>query len=133
MQKLLSIVYQNKRDREQVISIFFTCLFFWVNFLSVSGELALSVWSSSSFFTPLLVNEPLLPRTSFLMRDFVVLFPVVPVCAESLGVFTTKDEIDLSFLLAGNVISRSLSLFRFRGNILALRSCKMWSGLKCYE
>lgn len=78
------------------------------------------------------MNEPL-PRTSFLVTAFV-LFPVVPACAETLGVFTTKEEIDLSFLLVGNVIedttSGALSFLRFRGNILALKSCKMWSGLK---
>ena len=62
-----------------------------------------------------------------------VLLPVMVACVDTLGVLTTSDESDLSFLLAGNAIggktSAALALLLFEGKTLALRSCKLWSGL----
>lgn len=63
----------------------------------------------------------------------LVLLPVMVTCVDTLGVLTTKDESDLSFLLAGIVIegtaSGVLAFLFFKGKILALTSCKLWSGL----
>jgi len=65
-----------------------------------------------------------------------VLLPVMVVCTDTLGVLTTKDERDLSFLLAVNgseaaTISGSgaFTFLPFKGKILALTSCLVWSGL----
>lgn len=41
------------------------------------------------------------PLDAFLAMDFDLL-PVMPTCVDTLGVLTTNDERDLSFLLAGN-------------------------------
>jgi hypothetical protein len=77
----------------------------------------------------------LVPRkaAAFLGKGFVLL-PVVVVCVETLGVQTTNDESDLSFLLVtGNATDSATSgastfLFLY-GKILDLTSCKLWSGL----
>lgn len=64
-----------------------------------------------------------------------VLLPVMVACADTLGVLTTKDESDLSFLLAGNGTevttsgSGASTFLPFKGKTLDLTSCKLWSGL----
>jgi hypothetical protein len=62
-----------------------------------------------------------------------VLLPVNPVCIGTLGVLTTNDDSDLSFLLTGSefvgVTSGASTFLLFNGKILALISCKLWSGL----
>lgn len=64
----------------------------------------------------------------FLVPVFV-LFPVKPVCVETLGALTTNDESDLSFLFAGRGVegttSWALTFFRLKGNILVLISCRL--------
>lgn len=61
------------------------------------------------------------------------LLPVIVTCVDTLGVFTTNDDSDLSFLLAGNVVegttSGAFTFLLLEGKILALTSCKLWSGL----
>lgn len=51
--------------------------------------------------------------------------PVKPVCAATRGVFTTNEERDLSFLLAGSVgrgkFSRASTFLLLKGNIFALK------------
>ena len=114
----------------------FTCLMFWVNLFRVSGELELagrSPTESSSFLMSFSIEKPEpLKAVAFLATDFVLL-PVIVVCVDTLGVLTTKDESDLSFLLTGNVTGSTTSgAFTFlllKGKILALTSCKLWSGL----
>lgn len=104
-----------------------------MSLFEISRELELSWWSSteSSFLTNL-STEKLEPRGFFLAGTFD-LFPVKVVCGDTLGVLTTSDESDLSFLLNGNVTegtaSGDLTLLRFEGKILLLTSCKLWSGL----
>lgn len=53
---------------------------------------------------------------------------------DALGAVTTKEERDLSFLLAGNgaeaTVPDALSIFVSNAKILALRSCKLWSTLQ---
>ena len=62
-----------------------------------------------------------------------VLLPVMVACVDTVGVLTTKDERDLSFLLAGNGTegagSGVFTFLPFKGKTLALTSCKVWSGL----
>lgn len=71
-------------------------------------------------------------EVAFLVLVFV-LFPVKPVCIGTLGALTTNDESDLSFLFAGNIIEDKTSgawiFLLLKGNIFALISCKLWSGL----
>lgn len=61
------------------------------------------------------------------------LLPVMVAWVDTLGVLTTNDESDLSFLLAGNVVegtaSGAFTFLLLKGKILALTSCKLWSGL----
>lgn len=61
------------------------------------------------------------------------LLPVIVTCVDTLGVSTTNDDSDLSFLLAGNVAegttSGAFTFLLLKGKILALTSCKLWSGL----
>lgn len=61
------------------------------------------------------------------------LLPVMVAWADTLGVLTTNDDRDLSFLLAGNVCegtaSGALTFLLLKGKILVLTSCKLWSGL----
>lgn len=89
---------------------------FWVNLFKVSSELELSSWSSpepSSFLRDFSI-EKLEPHNAFLATDFVLL-PVIPVCEDTLGVLTTSDESDLSFLLTGNATEVTISgAFTFR-------------------
>jgi hypothetical protein len=65
-----------------------------------------------------------------------VLLPVMVDCADTLGVLTTKDERDLSFLLAGNgteaaTTSGSFTSLRFEGKTMYLRFSLLWSSLIC--
>lgn len=86
---------------------------------------------SSSFLTDF-STEKLEPR-DFFLEVTLDLFPVNVVCGDTLGVLTTSDESDLSFRLNGNVIegvtSGAFTRLRLYGKILALTSCKLWSGL----
>lgn len=63
----------------------------------------------------------------------LVLLPVMVAWVDTLGVLTTNDESDLSFLLAGSVAegitSGAFTFLLLKGKILALTSCKLWSGL----
>ena len=58
-----------------------------------------------------------------------VLLPVKPDCVATLGVLTTNEESDLSFLLTGNVIvgtaSGSLTFLLLKGKIFDRTSCKL--------
>lgn len=71
------------------------------------------------------------PRALAFLVGFVLL-PVIVDCVDALGVLT-KDESDLSFLLAGNgcegSASGAFSFVSFEGKILDLTSCQLWSGL----
>lgn len=64
----------------------------------------------------------------------LVRLPCKDVCAAIWGMLTTNDESDLSFLLAGNVtrgkFSRASIFLLFNGNILDLKSCRLWSALQ---
>lgn len=109
---------------------------FWDSLLRVSGELApssLSSTESSSFLGGLSV-ERFEPRkaAAFLAAAFDLLLVMV-VCADTLGALTTNDESDLSFLRTGNITegtaSGAFTFLLLRGNIFALTSCKVWSGL----
>ena len=75
------------------------------------------------------------PGALFLAKDFVLL-PVNSVCIDTLGVLTTNDDKDLSFLLTGSEIdgatSGDLIFLLLKGKILALISCKLWSGLHIF-
>lgn len=61
------------------------------------------------------------------------LLPVMVAWVDTLGVLTTNDDRDLSFLLAGNVLEGTTSgafiFLLLKGKILALTSCRLWSGL----
>lgn len=74
-----------------------------------------------------------LELAALLARAFVLL-PVVPVCIDTLGALTTKDESNLSFFFgcggAGGKTSGASIFLLLRGKILALMSCKLWSGLQ---
>ena len=105
--------------------------------LSVSGELEPS-WRSSPESSSFLgvssaVGLPPLGTDPFL-TPALVLLPVTPACIDTLGVLTTKDDSDLSFLLAGGETEAGTSgastFLLFKGNILALMSCRLWSGLQ---
>lgn len=64
---------------------------------------------------------------SLLTEDFV-LFPVITVWDDTLGMLTPSDDRDLSFLLVGNGIANSSGATAFDfsgGKILALKSCKL--------
>ena len=69
--------------------------------------------------------EPFLPA--------LFLLPVTPACMDTLGVLTTNDDSDLSFLLAGGeftgVTSGSAICLLLGGKILALISARLLSGL----
>lgn len=77
--------------------------------------------------------EKLVDRRPLAFLEGFVLLPVIVACVDTLGVLTTKDERDLSFLLAGNGIevttSGAFTFLPFKGKTLALTSCKLWSGL----
>ena len=113
-----------------------TCLIFWVNLVKVSGELKPSGCSStesSSFLTGFSIGK-LEPRKADAFLDTALdLLPVIAVCVDTLGVLTTNDESDLSFLLTGNVTeavtSGAFTFLLLKGKILILTSCKLWSGL----
>lgn len=116
-----------------ILVIVFTCLKFCVSLLEIARELELSWWSSmesSSFLTDLSTEKD--PRGFFLGGPFDLL-PVKVVCGDTLGVQTTSEDSDLSFLLNGNVTegttSGAFTLLLFEGNIFHLTSCKLWSGL----
>lgn len=68
-----------------------------------------------------------------LLATAFVRLPVMVACVDTLGVLTTNDESDLSFLLAGNVAegkaSGAFTFLLLKGKIFALTSCKLWSGL----
>lgn len=115
-----------------------TCPLFWRNLFEASGELELSGQSSSSSASFLidLSMEKLEDRRLLAFLVGFVLLPVMVVCTDTLGVLTTKDERDLSFLLAGNGSeaatasgSGAFTFLPFKGKILALTSCLVWSGL----
>lgn len=81
----------------------------------------------SSFLTDFSIEKED-PRGFFLEGTFDLL-PVIVVCVDTLGVLTTSDESDLSFLLNGNVTegttSGAFTLLLFEGNIFPLTSCKL--------
>lgn len=69
-----------------------------------------------------------------LLARALVLLPVAPICIETLGVLTTKDDSNLSFFFGcsgarGKASGASIFLL-LSGKILALMSCKLWSGLQ---
>lgn len=74
-------------------------------------------------------------KAAAFLATFLDLLPVKPLlCIDTLGVFTTNEDSDLSFLFTGNEAkgetSGALIFLLLRGNILALISCKLWSGLR---
>jgi len=79
---------------------------------------------------PLLTGEVAREAAALLLA--LVLFPVKPVRFTTLGVSTTKEERDLCFLFAGNVVTAfGASTFIFLiGNTLLLISSRLWSGLQ---
>lgn len=114
--------------REQV-SIIFTCFLFCMILFSVSGELDPSRRSSmeSSSFLGVSSVAGLAPLGAELfLTPALVLLPVTPACMDTLGVLTTKDDSDLSFLLAGGetegATSGASTFLPLRGKILALIS-----------
>ena len=124
------------KPKESKLLASFTCFLVWATLFRDSGELELSGQSSteSSSFLMGSTMEKLEPRRAvlFLATAFVLL-PVKPVCIDTRGVLTTKDESDLSFLLTGSgiggITSGTLIFLLLKGKILALISCKLWSGL----
>lgn len=122
------------KEKSQIVSPT-TCPVFWANLFALSGELELSGWSSSnsSSFLMGFSREKLDERRPLAFLVDFVLLPVMVACVDTLGVLTTKDERDLSFLLAGNgtegATSGAFTFLPFKGKILALTSCKLWSGL----
>lgn len=75
--------------------------------------------------------RPCKAAAAFLVTTFVRR-PVDPV-GVNLGVWTTNEEIDLSFLLlggeSGDATSSALIFFLLKGKILDLTSCRLWSAL----
>jgi hypothetical protein len=72
---------------------------------------------------PLLLLEVAREAEAAALLLALVLFPVKPVGFATLGVSTTKDEMDLCFLFAGNVEAFGESTFFFLiGNNLFLIS-----------
>ena len=84
---------------------------------------------SVSFFTvlPVVGPRPRKAAADFLVTALVRL-PVDPV-GVNLGVWTTNEEIDLSFLLLGGEIGDAASpasiFFLFNGKIFDLTSCRL--------
>lgn len=125
-------MYQGLKEKARLS--FLTCSVFWGSLFEVSRELELSGWSpDTSSFLMGFSMEKLEDRRPLAFLVGFVLLPVMVACADALGVITTKDERDLSFLLAGNgtegATSGAFAFLPFKGKILALISCKLWSGL----
>lgn len=102
--------------------------------LRVSGELKSSIRSSSFSFLPhSLIGGLGALKFAALLTTALVLFPVKVDWAAILGVLTTNDDIDRSFLLTGEgtegVTSGAVTFFPLGGKIFALMSCRLWSGL----
>ena len=108
----------------------FTCFLFWEILLGDSGELERVGWSSAD--SGELKPEARRAAVAFL-TPALDLLPVNPVCIGTLGVLTTRDDKDLSFLFAGSAIegttSDALTFFLLKGNIFPRISCRLWSGL----
>lgn len=125
----------NQDNKKKSLIAFLTCPAFLEELFEVSGKHELS-WrsssNSSSFLTSFSMGklEPCRPL-AFLVG--FVLLPVMVDCVDTLGVLTTKDESDLSFLLAGNSTegpaTGAFSFLFLKGKILFLKSCKLLSGL----
>lgn len=116
----------------------FSVSFTWflsLTLLRVSGEHELS-WQISVGSSSFLIDSPTTKLEArigalFLATDLVLL-AVNPVLIDTFGVLTTNDDKDLSFLLTGSEIEGVTSgvlTFLLKGKILALISCKLWSGL----
>jgi len=120
---------------EKSIIVFLTCPALFADLFEVSGEHELS-WrsssNSSSFLMSFSTEKPEPCRPSAFLVGFVLL-PVMVDCVDTLGVLTTKDESDLSFLLAGNstegIATAAFCFLLLKGKILFLKSCKLLSGL----
>ena len=122
-------------------SVLFTCLLGCGALFELAGKLELWEWLSqlsNSFFTgssiigPRPCKEAAAAAAAFLATA-LVRRPVKPVDF-TLGVLTTSEEIDLSFLLVGSEIgdatSSALIFFLLNGKSFDLTSCKLWSALK---
>jgi len=121
-------------------SVLFTCLLGCGALFELAGKLELWEWLSqlsNSFFTgssiigPRPCKEAAAAAAAFLATA-LVRRPVKPVVF-TLGVLTTSEEIDLSFLLVGSAIedatSSALIFFLLNGKSFDLTSCKLWSAL----
>lgn len=95
----------------------------------MSGELdfssRLSAFSCSCFTDSLTIGPK--PRKAEVLRGIAfVRRPVKPAGVETLGVLTTNEESDFSFLLRGNVTASGASTFLLlKGNIFDLISCRL--------
>ena len=127
-------IWHGEHNEKSLIA-FPTCPPFLADLFEVSGEHELSWWSSSnsSSFLMSFSMEKLDPCRPLAFLAGFVLLPVMVDCVHTLGVLTTKDESDLSFLLAGNSAEETdtgaFSFLFLKGKILFLKSCKMLSGL----
>lgn len=119
----------------QLYKTLFTCLLFWVILLRVSDELELSARPSLSFsFLLTSVTVGLGPRiAAALLPTALDLLPVKLFWVAILGVLTTNEDRDRSFRMTGKekegVTSGALTFRLLNGKILALMSCRLWSGL----
>ena len=106
----------------------FTCLLFRVTLFWESCELELTGWSSAESSFLVCSSTAKTPRIAAF-----ILLPVKPVWIGTLGVLTTNEDSDLFFLLSGSefvgVTSGASTFLLFRGKILALISCRLWSVL----
>jgi hypothetical protein len=109
----------------------FTCLLVWGTLPKLLSKLELSVCLfnlSLSFFGGSTIIGPRPRNSAVFLVTALVRRPVEP-AGVIRGVFTTSEEIDLSFLLAGNVLgdsaSSALTFFLLNGKIFALTSCRL--------
>jgi hypothetical protein len=130
-------VYRELKVKSYIVSLA-TCPLFRRNLFEVSGELELSgqLSNNSSSCWIDFSMEKLEDRRLLVFLVGSVLLPVMVDCADTLGVLTTKDERDLSFLLAGNgaeaaTTSGSFTSLRFEGKTMYLRFSLLWSSLIC--
>lgn len=107
--------------------------------LRISGEFEfsgkISVGSSSFLVGSSIAKLEARTGALFLPTDLVLL-PVNPALIDTFGVLTTNEDKDLSFLLTGSEIEGVTSgvlIFLLKGKILALMSCKLWSGLHIFS
>lgn len=114
-----------------------TCLLLIADLLGFPEfSVSLSTYSSSLLTDSWVPG--LCPRNmAALLATALVCLPVKLVCVANRGVLTTNEERDLSFLLTGKERSGKFSgastFLLLKGNIFALKSCKLWSGLQVIQ